>query len=56
MPAESLQGITGIDPAGLAPGRQVTVTSLQFGQGTNSYLAANAGDILLPISRLQPPL
>ena len=45
--AAGVQGITGFDPAGLETGQTVTVASLVFGQGANTFLAGSAGDIFV---------
>jgi hypothetical protein len=42
--ASGVQGITGLNPGGLAPGQSATVSQLQFGIGQNSYLANAPGD------------
>jgi len=42
--AEGLLGITGLDPASLSPGQTTTVSELNFGTGSNPYLAGQPGD------------
>jgi len=45
--AVGIQGITGLLLGELAVGQTVSVERLSFGQGSNAYLAANAGDIFV---------
>jgi len=45
--AAGVQGITGLILGELAAGQTVSVERLSFGQGSNTYLAANAGDIFV---------
>ena len=45
--ADGLLGITGVNGASMTPGQSLTVNELTFGTGTNTYLAAQEGDIFV---------
>lgn len=45
--AQGVEGITGLDSGTLTSGQSTTVSQLQFGTGSNTYLAGNPGDIFV---------
>jgi len=45
--AAGVEGITGVDSASLEVGQTVTVNELHFGQGANSFMATESGDIFV---------
>ena len=45
--ADGVQGITGVNADALKVGETIEVAALVFGQGSNTFLAGNAGDIFV---------
>ena len=45
--ANGVKGITGVDPGSLNVGQTISVNGLSFGQGANSYMAEEPGDIFV---------
>jgi hypothetical protein len=45
--ADGVRGITGVNPDNLEVGESVSVKAIKFGEGSNTFMAENPGDIFV---------